>query len=339
MSAQNLAVAAIFQEISDRLAIEGANSFRVLAYSNAARTLQGLGPDVKEMIDRDEDLTELPGIGDDLGAKIREIVATGKCAMLEKLRREMPAAVTDLLKVPGLGPKRVGRLWRELKLKTPEQVLRAARNGRIRAMSGFGEKTERQIEAALTAQIAKKGRTELTVAAQQAEPLVKHLEQTPGVHQVVVAGSYRRKRPTVGDLDILVTARNARAAIERFVTFPEVQSVQAKGETRAAVKLKSGLTVDLRVVPRQSFGAALVYFTGSKPHNVALRRIAQKKGLKVNEYGVYRGTRRVAGETEASVYRALGLPEIPADHRENRGEIEAARDGRLAEFLTQPPSP
>ena len=339
MSAQNLAVAAVFQEISDRLAIEGANTFRVLAYSNAARTLQGLGPDVKEMIERNEDLTELPGIGDDLAAKIREIVETGKCAMLEKLRREMPTAVTELLKVPGLGPKRVGKLWHELKLKTSEQVLKAARNGRIRTLAGFGEKTERQIEAALSAQLEKKGRTDLMVAAQQAEPLAKYLEQTPGVHRVVVAGSLRRKRPTVGDVDILVTARKASAAIERFVTYPQVQSVQAKGETRAAVKLKSGLTVDLRVVPRESFGAALVYFTGSKPHNVALRRIAQKKKLKVNEYGVFRGTKRIAGETEASVYRALGLPEIPVDHRENHGEIEAALDGRLPEFLARPASP
>src|SRR5262249_39998744 len=163
-----------------------------------------------------EDLTELPGIGDDLAAKIREIVQTGKCAMLEKLRREMPAAVTDLLKVPGLGPKRVGRLWRELKLRAPEQGLRAARPPRPRALSGFGEKTERQIEAALSAQIAKKGRTQLGVAAQQAVPLVKHLEQSRGVHQVVVAGSYRRKRETIGDLDILVTARKASDAIERF---------------------------------------------------------------------------------------------------------------------------
>jgi DNA polymerase (family 10) len=333
MSVQNLAVSAVFEEIADRLAIQGANAFRIRAYSDAARMLQGLAPDVKQMLERGDDLTELPGIGPDLAAKIAEIVRTGKCALLGRLRREMPAAITDLLRVPGLGPKRVGTLWHKLDVKTPQQVLRAAREGRIQALAGFGEKIERQIEAAVAAQLSKKQRMKLAMAAQYADALVKHLEGAPGVDRVVAAGSFRRMRETVGDLDLLVTARKSNAAVERFVAYAEVEKVTAQGETRASVRLKPGLQVDLRVVSAESFGAALVYFTGSKAHNIALRRIAQGRGLKINEYGVFKGEKRIAGETEASVYRAIGLPLIPPELREDHGEIEAARADRLPRLV------
>ena len=333
MSIQNLAVAAVFEEIADRLAIQGANVFRVRAYSNAARMLQGLGRDVKQMLERGEDLCELPGIGADLAGKIREVVETGKCVVLERLRREMPAAVTELLKVPGLGPKRVAALWHDLDVQTPRQVLRAARDNRIRELPGFGEKMERQIEAAVAAHLSKEQRMKLATAAQYAQALVRHLEQTPGVDRVVVAGSFRRMRETVGDLDLIVTARQTKAAVERFAAYPDILEVLSRGETRASVRLKSGLQVDLRVVAVESFGAALVYFTGSKAHNIALRRIAQEHGLKINEYGVFKGAKRIAGDTEASVYRAVGLPEIPPELREERGEIEAARAGRLPRLV------
>jgi DNA polymerase (family 10) len=333
MSVQNLAVSAVFEEIADRLAIQGANAFRIRAYSDAARMLQGLAPDVKQMLERGDDLTELPGIGPDLAAKIAEIVRTGKCALLGRLRREMPAAITDLLRVPGLGPKRVGTLWHKLDVKTPQQVLRAAREGRIQALAGFGEKIERQIEAAVAAQLSKKQRMKLAMAAQYADALVKHLAGAPGVDRVVAAGSFRRMRETVGDLDLLVTARKSNAAVERFVAYAEVEKVTAQGETRASVRLKPGLQVDLRVVSAESFGAALVYFTGSKAHNIALRRIAQGRGLKINEYGVFKGEKRIAGETEASVYRAIGLPLIPPELREDHGEIEAARADRLPRLV------
>ena len=333
MPIQNLAVAAIFEEIADRLAIQGGNVFRVRAYANAARTVQALGRDVKQMCESGENLDELPGIGADLAGKIREIVDTGKCAVLEQLRREMPAAVTELLKVPGLGPKRVSVLWHELEVETPQQVLRAARAGRIRALPGFGEKMERQIEAALASQLSKDQRMKLATAAQYAEALVKHLERAPGVDRVVVAGSFRRMRETVGDLDVLVTAREANAAVERFVSYGEVGEITAQGETRASVRLKGGLQVDLRVVPIESFGSALAYFTGSKAHSIALRRLAQERKLKLNEYGVFRGTKRLAGDTEESVYRAVGLPLIPPELREDRGEIEAARAGQLPRLV------
>ena len=334
MSVQNLAVAAIFEEIADRLAVQGANVFRVRAYSNAARLLQGLGTDVKQMLDRGEDLRALPGIGTDLAGKIREIVDTGRCAVLERLRREMPVAVTELLAVPGLGPKRVGTLWHELDVHTPEQVLRAARDGRIRELPGFGERMERQIEAAVAARLSKAQRMKLATAAQHAEAVRKHLERAQGVDQVAVAGSFRRMRETVGDLDLVVSARRASVVMDRLVTYHDVREVLARGETRSSVRLHCGLQVDLRVVAGESFGAAMVYFTGSKAHNIALRRIAQERGLKLNEYGVFDGRKRIAGETEASVYRAVGLPEIPPELREDRGEIEAARAGRLPRLVT-----
>jgi len=333
MSAQNLAAAAVFEEIADRLAIQGENAFRVRAYSNAARLLQGLGPDVKQKLDRGEDLTELPGIGTDLAAKIREIVETGTCGLLEDLRRKMPAAVTELLKVPGLGPKRVALLWHDLDVQTPEQVLRAARDGRIRTLPRFGEKVERQIEASLAEQLSVVTRMKLATAAHYADALVRHLEQTKGVERIAVAGSFRRMRETVGDLDILVTARKANVATERFVGYPDVAVVLAQGETRSAVRLKCGLQVDLRVVPAESFGAALVYFTGSKAHSIALRRLALQRGFKINEYGVFHEEERIAGDTEASVYRAIGLPEIPPELREDRGEIDAARAGQLPRLI------
>ena len=333
MSAQNLAAAAVFEEIADRLAIEGENAFRVRAYSNAARLLQGLGPDVKQKLDRGEDLTELPGIGADLAAKIREIVETGTCGLLEDLRRKMPAAVTELLKVPGLGPKRVALLWHDLDVQTPEEVLRAARDGRIRTLPRFGEKVERQIEASLAEQLSVVTRMKLATAAHYADALVRHLEQTKGVERIAVAGSFRRMRETVGDLDILVTARKASVATERFVGYPDVAVVLAQGETRSAVRLKCGLQVDLRVVPAESFGAALVYFTGSKAHSIALRRLALQRGFKINEYGVFHDEERIAGDTEASVYRAIGLPEIPPELREDRGEIDAARAGQLPRLI------
>jgi DNA polymerase (family 10) len=330
MGTQNQAVAAVFEEVADRLAIAGENAFRIRAYAEAARMLRGLGRDVKEMMDRGDDLTELPGIGVDLAGKIREIVTTGTCALLERLRREMPLGIIQLLKVPGLGPKRVGALWHKLDLQTPEAVLQAARDQRIRTLAGFGEKIEQQIETSLAAQLEKKAPVPYAVAARHAEALIRHLQLARGVARVVAAGSFRRRRETVGDLDFVVTARKVNAAIERFTSYPDVAEILARGETRAAVRLKDGLQVDLRVLPVESFGAALVYFTGSRAHCIALRRIAQLRGLKINEYGVFRGEKRIAGATEESVHRAIGLNFIAPELREDRGEIEAARTDRNA---------
>ena len=333
MPVHNADIAAIFEEIADLLEIENANPFRVRAYRNAARQLQGMGVPVAEMLSQGEDLTELPGIGDDLAAKIGEIVETGKCRSLEKLRKKTPPSITELLKIPGLGPKRVRALYHELDVHTVEQLARAAQDGRIRELPGFGAKTEQTILQAISAHVTEQKRFKLAVAAQYAEPLKKYLEKIPGVGRVMLAGSYRRFKETVGDIDILVTATNTENVMDRFVAYDEVRDIHAKGSTRATVILKSGLQVDVRAVDKDCFGAALQYFTGSKAHNIEIRRLAQEHGLKVSEYGVFKGEKRLAGDTEESVYRAVGLPWIAPELRENRGEIEAARAGKLPKLV------
>ena len=335
MPVHNADIAALFEEIADRLEIQGANPFRIRAYRNAARTLGELPREARSLLEKGEDLTRLPGIGDDLAAKIREIVDSGHCSLLDRLRRELPPAVTELLRIPGLGPKRVKALYHDLEVQTVEQLYRAARDGRIRALPGFGEKTELNILQAVEAHASQTHRFKLAVAAQYAESLTAFLKAVPGVTQVTVAGSFRRMCETVGDLDILVTATTDSPVMQHFTAYDEVAEILSAGSTRASVVLKSGLQVDLRVVEEKSYGAALCYFTGSKAHNIAIRRIAQQFGLKINEYGVFRGTERIAGEDEASVYRSVGLPFIPPELREDRGEIEAAHDGslpRLVEF-------
>ncbi len=333
MPIHNADIAAIFEEIADLLEIQGANPFRIRAYRNAARTLGELSQDVRMLVGKGDDLKRLPGIGDDLSAKIREIVATGRCSLLERLRTELPPAVTELLKIPGIGPKRVKALYRDLEVQTVEQLYRAARDGRIRALPGFGEKTELNILQAVEAHVSQARRFKLAVAAQYAEALRTYLAAVQGVKQVTIAGSFRRMRETVGDLDILATAMPDSPVMQRFTAYDEVAEVLSAGATRASVMLKCGLQVDLRVVAEESYGAALQYFTGSKAHNIAIRRIAQKHGLKVNEYGVYRGEARIAGENEESVYRAVGLPYIPPELREDRGEIEAAHAGWLPHLV------
>ena len=333
MPVHNAEVAALFQQIADLLEIENANPFRVRAYRNAARELEALGVPVAELLANGEDLTELPGIGKDLAAKIGEIVETGKCRLLTKLQRATPPSVAEMLQVPGLGPKRVRTLYHELDVHTVEQLARAARDGRVRELHGFGAKTEQRILDALAARSGQPERFKLAVAAQYAEPLRAHLAKVPGVVDVVLAGSYRRSRETVGDLDILVTARDARVVMDRFVGYDEVTQVLSRGGTRASVRLRCGIQVDLRVVDAQDFGAALLYFTGSKAHNIELRRLARQRHLKISEYGVFRGRKRVAGDTEASVYETVGLPWIAPELRENHGEIEAARAGRLPKLV------
>lgn len=333
MPVHNADITVIFEEIADLLEIEAANPFRIRAYRNAARILGDLPQEARVLVERGDDLTRLPGIGADLAGKINEIVTTGHCSLLDSLRRELPPAITELLKIPGLGPKRVKALWHDLDVQTVEQLHRAAQDGRIRALHGFGEKTEQNILQSVQAHASQSRRFKLATAAQYAETLRAFLQAIPGVQQVVVAGSFRRMRETVGDLDILVTATPDSTVMQRFTAYDEVAEVFSAGETRASILLKCGMQVDLRVVAQESYGAALHYFTGSKSHNIAIRRIAQQLHLKVNEYGVFRGEKRIAGDSEESVYRAVGLPYIPPELREDRGEIEAARAGRLPKLV------
>ncbi len=336
MPIHNSDIATIFSRVADLLEIENANPFRVRAYRNAARVISGMGRSIPEMVSEDADLTELPGIGADLSKKIREIVETGTLKQLGEIEKRVPPSLADLLGIPGLGPKRVGTIHRELGIETLDGLREAAEAGRIRELEGFGEKTEGQILAGIGAAAEGGGkRVKLADAEEFAEPLVAYLREAPGVKAIAVAGSYRRRKETVGDLDILVTQRRDAEIMERFVAYDDVDRVVSRGQTRSTVILRSGLHVDLRAVAAVSYGAALHYFTGSKAHNVAVRRMAIKQGLKVNEYGVFREDVRIAGKTEEAVYEAVGLPYIPPELRENRGEIEAAGSGELPELITE----
>ncbi len=334
MPVHNIDIANIFDEIADFLEIEDENPFRIRAYRNAARTVRGLGSELKDMIAAGEDLTELPGIGKELASKINEMLETGTLNALVKLQQRIPQSVTEILKLPNLGPKRVRVLYHDLKIKDLQQLAEAARQGRIRTLEGFGEKIEKAILEAVEARAQKEKRFMIAEAARYVDSLIDYLKKVPGVNQVVAAGSYRRARETVGDLDILVTARKTSPLMDRFVKYDEVAEVLAKGTTRSSVILRCGLQVDVRLVEPSSFGAALQYFTGSKDHNIAIRRLGQQRGLKINEYGVFRFEKRLAGRTEQSVYRVLDLPLIPPELRENRGEIEAARDKHLPDLIT-----
>ena len=299
------------------------------AYRNAARVVGELRFDVAQRLASGATLPKLPGIGPDLSTKVREIAATGTCALLERLQGRAPAGVTELLSLPGLGPKRVRVLWHELGVHTVEQLRRAASDGRVRTLPGFGAASEAKLLDAASARLSRARRFKLAVAAQYAAPYVAYLRAGRGVGEVIVAGSYRRMKETVGDLDVLAIADDGGATIARFVGYDEVADVLARGTTRASVVLRCGLQVDLRVVAKESLGAALYYFTGSKAHNIAVRLIARERGLKINEYGVFRGTRRIAGDTEESVFAAIGLPYIAPELREDQGEIEAAQRGEL----------
>jgi DNA polymerase (family X) len=333
MPIHNADIAAHFEEIAELLEIQGGNPFRIRAYRNAARTVGDLGMELTTMVAQGEDLTRLPGIGKDLAAKIVEIIQTGTTAKLKELHKSVPASVTEMLSLPGVGPKRVKVLMEQLGIRTLKQLQHAAQSGKIRQLPGFGEKSEQQILQSLQAHLGEGTRFKLAVATQYADALLANLKRTRGVKEAVVAGSFRRAKETVGDLDILVSTTAESPVMERFVAYDEVKKVLSQGSTRATVILNSGLQVDLRVVPDESFGAALQYFTGSKAHNIAVRRLGQQRGLKINEYGVFKGDKRVGGDTERSVYATVGLPYIEPELRENRGEIEAAQGHRLPTLI------
>jgi DNA polymerase (family 10) len=333
MPTTNADIAAAFEQTADLLELQDANPFRVRAYRNAARVVGELKLDLAAHLAAGKPLPKLPGIGADLGAKIEELATTGRLAALERLRKEVPAGLDELLQLPGLGPKRVRALYQELHVHTLPQLLRAARDGRIRTLPGFGAKTEEHIAAAIDRQLGTVKRFKLATAAQYARALLAFLERGPGVTRAVAAGSLRRCRDTVGDLDLLVTAPDGAAVCRHFVAYPDVREVLQMGDTRASLVLKSGLQVDLRVVPQASYGAALMYFTGSKAHNIRMRNLAIERGCKLNEYGLFEGSRRLAGATEDEVFGALGLPWIAPELREDRGEIEAALKDALPSLV------
>jgi len=321
MAVHNADIAAAFEEIADLLELGDENPFRVRAYRNAARIVGGQSLDLAAALAAGKALPKLPGIGADLDGKIHEIAASGTCQLLERLRKKFPPGITDLLRLPGLGPKRLRALL-EKRITSLDALERAGREGRLAGVPGFGEKSAARLAEAAAAHAKKKTRFKLAVAAQYAEPFARHLGAT-------VAGSYRRMKETVGDLDFLVASSKPAEVVKRFAGYAEVKQVLAQGTTRASAVLASGIQCDLRVVAKASFGAALHYFTGSKAHNIAVRKLGIARGLKVNEYGVWKGKRRVAGASEESVYQAVGLPYIEPELREDSGELEAAKRGEL----------
>jgi DNA polymerase (family 10) len=329
---ENIDIARIFEEIADLLEIQGENQFRIRAYRTAARTIETLAVPAASLARQDR-LDELPGIGTDLAGKICTILETGTLPLLQELTAKTPESLVQMLRIPGLGPKRAKQIYDKLGVTTLDALERAAKTGRLRKLPGIKQATEDKILRGIADVRGQSGRWRLADADAYVGPLLAHLRANPAVTRLEVAGSYRRRKDTVGDVDILVVSSRPRAVARRFTSYPRVKQVQAEGPTRSAVVLDCGLQVDLRIVPAASFGSALHYFTGSKAHNIAIRALGVRRGLKINEYGVFRGTRRISGRGEEQVFEAVGLPWIPPELREARGEIEAAREGRLPVLL------
>jgi len=331
---QNQQIAALFEELGDLLEIQGANAFRVRAYRNAARSLENLSESAADIVaDPDRSLTDLEGIGKDLAAKIEVIVKTGVLPQLDELRTEIPVGVAEMLRIPGLGPKKVAALFKDLGVTTLVGLKTACEAGRVAEMKGFGKKTAQTILEGIHHLEESGTRVLISIATAAAEEIVADLRQLASVSQVAIAGSCRRRKETCGDLDVLAVATNSAEVMDRLAIHPQVEKVLARGETKQRVRLRNRLELDLRVVPAESYGAAMQYFTGSKEHNIVMRRRAVDRGLKLNEYGIYRGEEYVAGRTEEDVYAAVGLPWIPAELRENRGEFELAEKGQLPTLI------
>lgn len=329
----NDAIAAQFELLADLLEIQSANPFRIRAYRNAARTISGLAETLADSITAGRDLTELPGIGADLARQIRDIISTGQHAGLEELKQQVPPGVLDMLRIPGVGPKKAAVFFQQLGLTTLDQLKAACEAGQIAKIKGFGAKTEASILQNISQAAEHAARISIADARAAAEAIVDDLRQLPEVSACETAGSCRRRRETCGDLDVLAIAKDSSIPMDRLAAHPLVESVLQRGETKQRVRLKTGVELDLRVVPEESFGAALQYFTGSKEHNVELRHRAKELGLKVNEYGVFRGEEQIAGRTETDVYKSLGLPWIPPELRENRREFDWADANQLPELV------
>ncbi len=317
-------IAVAFEEMADLLALSGDNPFRIRAYRRAAQLVRSLPQELEPRISHGFDPDALPGIGADLSAKIRELIDTGRCQALERLRRSVPAGLRELLKLPGIGPQRARTLFDALKIHSLKDLQHALETQQVRHVPGFGVKSEASLHKALAQAGQHSRRLPWYVARQYAIAIRHYLAALPGVTRVELAGSFRRGRETVGDLDIVMCADVDLDLHAALRSYGETASTLVAGPTRCSIVLRSGLQVDVRLVPAASFGAALYYLTGSKAHNIHVRRIAMSQGLKVNEYGVFRGKARIAGDSEASVFASVGLPFIAPELREDRGEIEAA---------------
>jgi len=322
-SIKNSEIAKIFYEISEYLKIQGI-AFKPRAYEKVADVISSLQDDLNNIYKEDglKALESIPGVGKSIALKIEELLKTGKLKYYQKLKKKTPIDLSELAEVEGLGPKNIKILYEKLGIRTTKQLERAAKSGKVGRLEGFGKKSEENILRGLEYFKQSRGRRPLAVVLPQAEVIEKRLRRLRGVKKAIVAGSLRRRKKTIGDIDIVVSAKptTGKKIIEFFVSMPEVSEVFAKGTTKASVKLKSGLDADLRVIPEESYGAALHYFTGPKDHNIALRRLALKKGYKLNEYGLFKDKKQIAGRTEESIYKALGLDYIDPEKREEAGD-------------------
>ena len=330
---RNDEIAEMFETLADLLEFKGENPFKLNAYRKAARILRDLTEDVEVLI-RENRLRSLPGIGEGIEKKIIQAAATGKMDKLEEARQGVPTGILRIMEISGVGPKTAALVHDKLGISTVEELAEAARSGKLGGLPGMGDKKTQNILKGIEFTRLSSRRMNLGDALPFVESILEELKAR-GCPNAMAAGSLRRMRETIGDIDILVSGKDADTIIKTFTTLPAAKRVLAAGGTKGSVVMENGVQVDLRVVPPQSFGAALQYFTGSKPHNIRIRSIARERGLKVSEYGVFKGERRVAGRTEEKVYGALNLPLIPPVLREDRGEIEAAQAGKLPKLVEE----
>ena len=335
----NSEIANVLEQLADLLEFQGANAFRIRAYRAGARRIRDLSESIASIVAEDPArLTSLEGIGKGVAEKCITLVTSGELPQLKELLAEIPSTVLDILRVPGMGPKKAAMLYRELQIENLEQLQAACEAGKVQKLKGFGAKTEQTILGGIAIADAANQRIYWSVADRIARELQDHLGGCPAIDRLELAGSFRRGRETVGDLDLLVVSTRGAEVMDRLALFPQVEEVIARGETKMSIRLASGLQVDLRVVPMKSFGAALQYFTGSKDHNVHLRGLARQQDLKINEYGVFRieedgGETYIAGKDEKDVYATLGLPLFPPELREARQEFQWAQADALPQLL------
>ncbi len=330
---ENAQIADIFDEIADLLDLQEANQFRIRSYRNAARTVRDLSRRLEELAEDGEDLTELPNIGSSTAEKIHEILDRGTCERLESLREEVPRELTRLMKVPNLGPRKAMKLHKALGVESLEDLKEACEEGRVREVQGMGEKSERNVLKGIKTLEEVTGRILYREAAQHVDSLGGYLKEQSAVNRWEVAGSFRRCKETIGDLDILLQADDREEATEQILQYGSIQEVTSRGEERVSVRLESGLQIDFRYFDPGAFGSALLYFTGSKAHNIAVRRRAVDRDWKLNEYGLFKNDNRLAGKTEEAVYHRLNMGWVPPEMREDRGEVEAAVNGELPQLL------
>jgi len=337
----NPEIAAVFERIALILDLKGGeNPFRIRAYERAAMTIGNLSNDLRSIYEQGglDALEEVPGIGKDLALKIEEMIKSGKLTYLDEARKGLPSGIFEILEIEGMGPKRTKFVWEKCKVGRIEDLQKLAESGKLTELKGWGEKSVQNILRGIVQRSKVAGRIPLSKAEPLVLELIEALKATGLVKKIEAAGSFRRRRETIGDIDILATSKDSEALMEAFTKLPQVESITAKGPTKSTVFLTAGLDCDLRVVDKDVFGAALLYFTGSKDHNVHIRRIGIQKNLTLNEYGLYKGTAKdkgdlVAAETEEDVYLAIGLPWIPPEIREDRGEIQAAQEGNVPTLL------